>query len=240
MNLTNVLGFKFANSDIVEAVEQGMRLMEERKSLYVVAPNTELLQQAGKNKRLKAAIDNAALVLPEGNGIIYASHILGMPIKNRISADDYASALMARMSEKGMSVFIICDDQDLQELAAERMSLRYPGLKIVGADGDYYSNDIELIDGINSYKPDLLLVCHGSPRQELWMYRNREQVETGLMLGYGEGLKLLAQVKERAPKRWRDSGFEWLYWLIKEPKRIPRMIKRTGLIFSAIWYRLAG
>lgn len=72
------------------------------------------------------------------------------------------------------------------------------------------------------------------------MYRYRDDIKAGLMLGFGDGFKYFAGEAERAPKRWRDSGFEWFYWIIKEPKRLVRTMKRTWIIFAAIWRRAFG
>lgn len=240
MNTVDVLGLPFVNEGIIETVEAAMVLMERRESAYAVAPDTELLQAARKSSRLMRAVKGAELILPEGNGVIYASHILGLPLSGRICAVDFISALMARMSEKGMSVFVLGDEPELVERAEEKISLRYPGIRLAGSENDYYSSEIERINAINETKPDLLLVGLGSPKQEIWMSRNREDVDAGLMVGCGEGLRVLAEMKQRAPKRWRDSGFEWLYWLIKEPKRIPRMLRRGGLVLTALWRRLVG
>lgn len=240
MREINVLGVSFLNESIQEAVEHGMVAMDEHKCAYAVAPDSEMLLEAKKNRRLMAAIDKAALVLPEGNGIICASHILGMPIEHRICAIDFASALMARMSEKGMSVFILGTDTDIVEPAADNIRARYPGLRIVGSDDGYYTMDSDIIDAVNEAKPDLLLVAYGMPKQEIWMYRNRDALDAGLMLGFEGGLKMLAGVTKRAPKRWRDSGFEWLYRLVKEPWRLVRMLRQSQVVFTALWRRAFG
>ncbi|PWM14969.1 MAG: hypothetical protein DBX49_05585 [Clostridia bacterium] len=240
MNVREILGVKFVNAGIMETVENGMRLMEERKNAYVAALGTEQLQAARRDGRLMEAVRGAELILPQGSGILCASHILGLPLKGRISALDFASALMARMSEKGMSIFIVGPDTELVELAEEKIKSRYPGIIAAGSDGGFCTSEIELTAMINQAAPDLLLVALGSPRQELWMHRCRGKLKAGLMLGFGEELKALAGELVIAPKRWRDSGFEWLYWLIKEPWRIPRMLRRTGLIFTALWRRLVG
>lgn len=240
MNSTDVLGLSFVNGSVLEAVEQGMRAMEEHRCAYAVAVDSELLIAARKSKRLMVSLRGAELILPQGSGVIYSSHILGTPVKNRISAVDFASALMARMSEKNMSVFILGTETELVEQACEDISGRYPGISIAGSDDGFYSSEQELIEAINAARPDLLLVCYGSPKQELWMRRLAGKLSCGLMLGFGEGLKIITGEVERAPKRWRDSGFEWLYLLIKEPRRFWRMVKRTSLVFTAAWRRLVG
>ncbi len=240
MKYTEILGVSFVNGSIEEAVEKALRITEEHRSAYVVAPDSEMMIAAGKNKTYMRTIQDAELRLPEGNGVIYASNILGSPVKSRISALDFVSALMARMAEKNMSVFVLGRDYDTVETAGFNIQNRYPGLKLAGTDDGYFDSELDLFEIINKAKPDLLLVGYGSPEQENWMYRNRSQLDVGLMVGFGDELPVVAGSAERAPKRWRDSGFEWFYWLIKEPKRFGRLLKRSNIVFEAAWRRLVG
>ena len=242
MNRIDVLGIEFDNIDIVEAVERAMRLMDEHCHAYVVTPNPEIVLESRKNKGLSAAVRSADMVLPDGVGVIYASHILGTPIKNRIPGIDFASALLARMSESEKKVFLLGAKPGVAELAAQRLTERYPGLLVCGVnDGFFDQADNEfLVEKINSAAPDLVMVCLGSPKQEIWMKNNAQQLDVGLMIGLGGALDVYAGVVERAPRRWRSMGLEWLYRLIKEPKRIKRMIKLPGILFAALWRRIGG
>ena len=242
MNRIDVLGVTFDDTDILEAVEQAIGFMEERRCAYVVTPNPEIVLGCRKNRRLAAAVKSADMVLADGVGVIYASRILGTPIKNRIPGIDFASALMARMSECGKKVFLLGAKPGVAELAAERLAERYPGLDICGVnDGYFEEEDNELVlEKINSQSPDLVLVCLGSPKQEIWMKNNAELLNAGLMIGLGGALDVYAGVVERAPRKWRNMGLEWLYRLIKEPRRIKRMIKLPGILFAALWRRIGG
>lgn len=242
MNRIDVLGIEFDNTDILEAVERAIRLMEERRHAYVVTPNPEIILESQKNEKLASAVKSADMVLPDGVGVIYASHILGTPIKNRIPGIDFASALMARISENGRKVFLLGAKPGVAELAGERLAERYPGLAICGVnDGYFEEEDTEfIIEKINSASPDLVLVCLGSPKQEIWMKNNAELLDAGLLIGLGGALDVYAGVVERAPRKWRSMGLEWLYRLIREPKRIKRMVKLPGVIVAAAWRRIGG
>ena len=242
MNRIDVLGIEFDNTDILEAVERAIRLMEERRHAYVVTPNPEIILESQKNEKLASAVKSADMVLPDGVGVIYASHILGTPIKNRIPGIDFASALMARISENGRKVFLLGAKPGVAELAGERLAERYPGLVICGVnDGYFEEEDTEfIIEKINSASPDLVLVCLGSPKQEMWMKNNAELLDVGLLIGLGGALDVYAGVVERAPRKWRSMGLEWLYRLIREPKRIKRMVKLPGVIVAAAWRRIGG
>ena len=242
MNRIDVLGIEFDNTDILEAVERAIRLMEERRHAYVVTPNPEIILESQKNEKLASAVKSADMVLPDGVGVIYASHILGTPIKNRIPGIDFASALMARISENGRKVFLLGAKPGVAERAGERLAERYPGLVICGVnDGYFEEEDTEfIIEKINSASPDLVLVCLGSPKQEIWMKNNAELLDVGLLIGLGGALDVYAGVVERAPRKWRSMGLEWLYRLIREPKRIKRMVKLPGVIVAAAWRRIGG
>ena len=240
MKYTDILGVNFINGSIEEAVEKALRVAEEHRSAYVVAPDSEMMIAAGKDLRYMRTIQEADLCLPEGNGVMYAANILGSPLKSRISALDFASALMARMAEKNMSIFILGRDYDMVETAGLNIQNRYPGIELVGTDDGYFDNEIELYELINKANPDLLLVGYGSLVQEKWMNKSKNELNVGLMIGFGDELPVVAGSAERAPKRWRDSGFEWLYWLLKDPKRFGRMVKRTNIVFTAAWRRLVG
>ncbi|MBQ7896260.1 MAG: WecB/TagA/CpsF family glycosyltransferase, partial [Oscillospiraceae bacterium] len=206
MIITNVLGLDFANASIAECVEYALQLMENDKTEYVVAPDSEMMHEISENKRLRSAVKGASIILPAGNGLLAAASILGYPIKDRVCAIDFAGALLARMSEKGMSVYVYGPEYDSVEIVKENISYKYPGLKIFGGDEDYYYNEMELVSDINDVEPDLILACQGTPRQEYWMYRHKDELKAGLMLGFGDGFSYFAGETERAPKRWRDSG----------------------------------
>lgn len=240
MNTIEVLGVNFVGTGILEAVEYGMRAMEHREGKYVVAPDSEMMLAARKSKRLMRAIQGAELILPEGSGVIYASRILGIPIKRKICAIDYGSALMARMSEKNMRVFLLGVDGETARLAAERIGNRYPGIVMAGSSAGNYDTDEKLLEVVNAAEADLLLVCYGTPKQELWMSRNAGLVKAGLMLGFGKEIKIVAGLTQQIPQKWRDNGCEWLYKIIKEPHSILRVAKRSGVLLAAIKRRLIG
>lgn len=240
MRRTDILGVKYDNITLVEAVERAMRITEAHECAYAVTPNSEIVLEACKNRALSTAIEGAELVLADGIGVIYASHILGTPLKQKVNGIDFASALMARMSAAGQSVYLFGAKPGVAELAAKNISNRYPGLRVVGTSDGYFADDTEIIEKINAAAPDLLIVCLGFPKQEIWMHQNAGKLNVGLMAGLGGTLDVYAGVAELAPQKWRDMGFEWLYRLIKDPKRIKRMIKLPGIIFMSLWYRIKG
>lgn len=240
MSRTKVLGIGFDELSLEQAVETALGLMRKKRGAYVVTPNPEIVLAAEENRSLRKAVNAADLVLPDGVGVIYAAKILGYSTLRKLPGIDFASALLARMAEKHMSVFLFGAKPGVAELAAEKIEKKYPGIVIAGVNDGYFEDDAPIIEKINAAQPDFLFVCLGSPKQELWMHKNAAELNVGLMAGLGGSLDVFAGVVERAPQKWQDMGLEWLYRLIKEPKRFRRMIKLPLILVKAVWKRLFG
>ena len=235
-----VLGVGFDSLTMDEAVQRGMALMAEKKAAWVVTPNPEIVMLAREDHALLSAVEGAALVLPDGVGVVKGARILGTPLKEKIPGIDFATNLMAKMAENGQKLFLLGAKPGIAETAADELKLRFPGLVICGTNDGYFQDDAPVIEKINAAEPDLLLVCLGAPKQELWMQQNAPQLHVGLMAGLGGSLDVFAGVTERAPEAWQKLGLEWLYRLLKEPSRAKRMSNLPKFGFAVIGKRLSG
>jgi len=236
----NVMGVSFSPVDMDGAVDRAMELIAQRSRGWVVTPNPEIVMAAQKNAHMADAAEKAALVLADGIGVIYAAKILGTPLPAKVPGCDFAQNVMARLAKKGGSVFLFGAKPGVAELAAENLRKSYPGLVIAGVNDGYFKDDAPIIEKINAAKPDFLLVCLGAPKQEIWMRDHSAQLDVGLMAGLGGSLDVFAGVVQRAPVRWQKLGLEWLYRLLKEPRRIGRMAKLPLFLVQAAWQRVKG
>jgi len=237
---TEILGVGYDDVTMAEAVQCGLELIAEHKAAYVVTPNPEIIMLARENAALVSAIEDASLVLADGVGVTIGAKILGTPMKGRVPGIDFASNLMAEMAERNMSVFLFGAKPGVAEKAAENLSEKHPGLRIVGVNDGYFKDDAPIIEKINAAKPDLLLVCLGAPKQEIWMQTNAQKLDVGLMAGLGGSLDVFAGNVQRAPEAWQKMGLEWLYRLMKEPSRIGRMMKLPKFVFAVTGQRIRG
>ena len=236
----DVLGVGFDSLTIEEAVTRAKALMTERRAAYVVTPNPEIVMACRERLETMQAVNAADLVLPDGIGVIYGARILGTPLKTKLPGIDFIQALMADMAKEGKSVFLLGAKPGVAEAAAEKLKAQYPGLAVVGTQDGYFKEDAPVIEAVNAAQPDLLLVCLGAPKQELWMQRNQSLLNVGLMAGLGGSLDVFAGNVRRAPKAFQRLGLEWLYRLMKEPKRIGRMMKLPKFLFACIGKKLRG
>ena len=221
----DVLGVAFDDLTMDEAVEKAWTLMGERRAAYVVTPNPEIVMVCREDPEAKAAVAAAVLTVADGIGVIYGARILKTPLKQKIPGIDLTSRLLSRLAGEGKSVFLLGAKPGVAELAAKNLAETYPGLLIAGTHDGYFNEDAPVVEAVNAASPDLLLVCLGAPKQEKWMYDNAAKLTVGLMIGAGGSLDVFAGTAERAPEGWQKAGLEWLYRLLKEPKRIGRIMK---------------
>lgn len=233
MSRIDVLGVSFDDLTMDEAVEIALGFMQERRACYACTPNPEIVMAAKGDASLRAALSGAELVLADGVGITKAAAMLGTPLKSRVPGIDFASNVISRLAQRGGSVYLLGAKPLVAEAAAEKLTQTYPGIVIAGTNDGYFTDDAPVIEKINAASPDFLMVCLGSPKQELWMSANAGRLSCGLMAGLGGSLDVLAGNVQRAPETWRRLGLEWLYRVIKEPKRLGRVMKLPAFVLEA-------
>ena len=221
----DVLGVGFDNLTLEEAVEAGMDLVRAPGAHYVVTPNPEIVEVCREDPAVMDIVNRADLVLADGIGVIKGAAMLGTPLKGKVPGIEFAAGLLGKLAKEGRSVYLLGAKPGVAELAGKRLSGQYPGLKIAGTHDGYFQEDAPVVEDIRASGADVVLVCLGAPKQEKWMAKNGADTGAHLLCGLGGSLDVFAGVVERAPKFWCDHGLEWLYRLLKEPRRAGRMMK---------------
>jgi len=230
----------FDNLTLEEAAAAGADLVEAGGFHYAVTPNPEFLLAAKKDAQFRQALLGADLVLADGVGVTYAAKILGRPLKGRVPGIDFAQRLLAWMAAHGRRLYLLGAKPGVAEQAAVNLKRSYPGLVICGTHDGYFQEDAPVAADIRAQGADVVFVCLGAPKQELWMVRNGPESGAALMVGLGGSLDVFAGVAERAPEGFQRLGLEWLYRLIREPSRIGRMSKLPLVLGDALAARLKG
>lgn len=230
---TDILGVAFDALTLDEAEERADALLRARKGGYIVTANPEIVLHSREDAAYAAAVNGADLVLADGVGDLYAARILRTPLPERVAGSDITPRLLSRLAKRGGSVFLYGARPGVAERAGEALQSAYPGLRIAGTENGYISDETALFVSLEREQPDLLLLGLGAPRQELWMAKNRQRTNA-VMIGVGGLLDVFAGNIPRAPESWQKLGLEWLYRLLREPKRIKRMIRLPGILFLAL------
>ena len=221
----DVLGVGFDNCTMDQAVAEGIRLMGDGGCHYVVTPNPEIVEMCREDEEVRRIINGADLVLPDGVGVIYAARMLGTPLKEKVPGVDFAQKLMAAMAGSGKTLFLLGAKPGVAEEAGRRLEAAYPGLRIVGTHDGYFQEDAPVAEAIRETGADVVFVCLGAPKQEKWMAANGPATGAHLLVGLGGCLDVFSGNTKRAPEVFQKLGLEWFHRLLKEPRRIGRMMK---------------
>lgn len=231
---TDIFGVLFDNYTINEAVDKAIKSLDEDKPFIIATPNPEIVDIARKDSEYKNIINSSDIVTPDGIGIVYASKFLKGHIKERAAGFDIVCGMISAINERAGSVFLFGSKPGVAESAAENLKNKYENLKVVGCRNGYFKDDSEIIKAIQESEPDLLLVCLGAPKQEKWIYQNKDILNAKILVGAGGTLDVLAGNVKRAPDIYIKFGLEWFYRLVKEPKRIGRMMKLPLFLIDVI------
>ncbi len=230
-----VLGVGFDSLSASEGAERAFELCVRRGDVASVAvtPNPLMIMNAQENEQLRVALESAELSLADGVGVISAARRLSLDLPERVTGIDTVLSVLEKLSASSGSVFLLGARPGVAEEAERRLSAMYPGVLVLGARDGYFEDgserEREIISAIKNAHPDLLILCLGSPRQEVWAHAHRGELSgTGLVFCLGGTLDVLAGVRHRAPKLFIRLRLEWLWRMMIEPRRfraIPALVR---------------
>ncbi|MCI9233866.1 MAG: WecB/TagA/CpsF family glycosyltransferase [Bacilli bacterium] len=207
--------------------EDFVLLLEEniKKNIktFVVTANPETFMIAEKETEFANLIlDEKTTVVPDGIGIVKTAQMLHYSVSERISGIDLAYELLRIGNENKKSIYLLGASEEVKEKMVEKIKNEYPNLHLKGAVNGFGSNKDKEFNKIKKLKPDIILVALGIPAQEKLIYKHLDDFEKGIFIGVGGSFDVISGNKKRAPKMFQKLGIEWLYRLLKEPKRIKR------------------
>lgn len=226
MKKIDVLGVKFDNVSMDEAVKKCENFLNSNQGNLIVTPNPEIVMKAKDDEEFKNVINTAELVIPDGIGIIKAGNILGTPLKERVAGYDLICNLLEKYKDGSKTFYFWGSKPGFAEEAKTNMEQKYPDIKIVGTHTGYFTDEEEknIVDEIRSLKPDILLVGAGFPKQEKIIHKYKKEGFFKIGIGCGGSIDVLAGRVKRAPKLFIKLHLEWFYRLLKQPTRFKRML----------------
>jgi N-acetylglucosaminyldiphosphoundecaprenol N-acetyl-beta-D-mannosaminyltransferase len=225
-NTVKILGIRVDKVTKVQALEAFRTMLDGDRCELIVTPNAEIVEKASKTPRLARIInEEAALVTPDGVGLIYASKLKGDPIEEKVAGIDFARSAIELCAQLGRSVYLLGSKPGVAEAAAANLEKEIPGLKIAGFRDGYFKEEEEssVVADINESGADFLCVALGSPKQEYFVVRHRNSLKVKVAAGLGGSLDIWSGQLNRAPQFYIDHSLEWLYRMIQEPKRLKRL-----------------
>jgi N-acetylglucosaminyldiphosphoundecaprenol N-acetyl-beta-D-mannosaminyltransferase len=191
----------------------------------------------------RRAYAHSFLTLADGVPVVWASRLMGAPIREKISGSDLVHWLSAHCAERGHSVFLFGAADGVAEKAGRLLQARYPGLRIVGSysppigfEKDPARNSIAL-EQLRASRADLCFIALGSPKQEIWMHDHVGATGIPVLLGIGAGLDFVAGVSRRAPVWVQRIGLEWFWRLCHDPRRLAKRYLIDDSLFFLLLFR---
>jgi N-acetylglucosaminyldiphosphoundecaprenol N-acetyl-beta-D-mannosaminyltransferase len=208
------------------AVEAVRAIVRAGRGGRVYTPNLDHILLVERRPDFRDAYTRATLSLADGMPLVWASRWFGTPLPERISGSDLIEPVSALAAREGWRVFLLGGAPGTAEEAARRLVARH-GVTIAGCasprvDLTHSTADEAIAQQIREARPDVVFVALGSPKQELFIDRIEQAVTPAVLIGVGAGLDFLAGHVRRAPRWIGQLGFEWLFRLVVEPKRLWR------------------
>lgn len=230
----DILGISVDTYSMQETVEQIRQAVEGQIQMRVVTANPEMIYASERNVKLKELINSADIVTADGIGVVWAARKLGTPELERVTGIDLVQALFPIAHAGQWRVFFLGGKPGVAELAAKQVVLVNRGITWDALDGYFnLQEEARVLERIRYFRPDVLLVGLGAPRQEYWIEEHPGLASVSI--GVGGSFDALAGLVVRAPKRIQNLHVEWLYRLWKEPWRWKRQAVLPHFVIKILW-----
>lgn len=225
------------------------------KRYWIATVNPEFIMESQKDPKFGKILTKTSLNVMDGIGLIWARELdrrssnkfingieVGIEILQGKYRDQVASGadLMLNLGEiaakKNLKIFFLGGFDNRAEKTANFFKKKFFLNKeqLTWSEGEPNKTNEEVVKKINEFKPDILLVAYGMKKQEFWIERNLSNLDVGLVMGVGRSFDYYSGELKRAPKSWQKMGLEWLYSLIKEPKRFKRQLVLPKFVWKVL------
>lgn len=189
-----------------------------------VVVNVDKLVKAERDPELRRIINDCALINVDGMPVVWASRLLGKPLKERVAGVDLFEALMARSAQKGWRVFLLGAREEVVSGVKQRYEIKYPGLVVAGYRNGYWRAEEEeaVVQQIEAARADLLFVAISSPKKEQFLGQHQARMKVPFAMGVGGTFDVAVGRVKRAPRWMQQAGLEWFYRFLQEPRRMFR------------------
>jgi len=210
--------FQIENVKFEEALEYLVKKAKKTEGkTFVVTINPELIMLAEKDTEYEKILKSADLALCDGAGIVWAGKIFGKNFPERIHGVDLVEKLSKSVAKEPITVGFLGGHENVAQLTADCLVKKYSSLKVAFAESEW--------EDVRSRKScDILFVAFGSPKQEQWIYKHLDQIDTKVVIGVGGSFDFISGRVRRAPKWMRKLGLEWLFRLLIQPWRLKRQL----------------
>lgn len=231
-----LMGCEIDNLSMEETLVKVEGFIQSGQPHQHVVVNVDKLVKASRDEELRRIINDCALVNVDGMPVVWASRLLGKPLKERVAGVDLFEALMRRAGEKGWRVFLLGAREEVVSAVRDTYQRKYPQLVIAGCRNGYWKGEAEeaqVVGQIRDSRADLLFVAISSPKKEQFLGRYQAEMKIPFAMGVGGTFDVAIGRVKRAPAWMQKTGLEWFYRFLQEPRRMFRRYFVEDMAF--IW-----
>lgn len=230
-----MMGCQVDNLSMAETLAKVEQFIRSGQPHQHVVINVDKLVKASRDPELRRIINECALVNVDGMPVVWASRLLGKPLKERVAGVDLFEALMRRAAEQGWRVFLLGAHEEVVQAVRETYQRKYPQLPVAGCRNGYWNEQEEaaVAEQIRASRADLLFVAISSPKKEQFLGRWQAAMKVPFAMGVGGTFDVAIGRVKRAPLWMQKAGLEWFYRFLQEPRRMARRYFYEDLAF--IW-----
>jgi N-acetylglucosaminyldiphosphoundecaprenol N-acetyl-beta-D-mannosaminyltransferase len=243
-NSFNLFGVEIAATTIDRTVETLASWIETGSYARLVTfTNVHMLTESYWNPAFQRVLREMDLNCPDGMPLVWIGKLFGLSVE-RVAGPDFMPAFCRATANRGYRHFFYGGDPGVAQRVVAKLRAATPDIRIAGSwcppFGAISGKEREkVIRTINNSGADVLWVCLGCPRQEMWMLEHRDRLNVRVVLSVGQAFNILAGTRTRAPKLLRGLGLEWLYRMAAEPKRLAGRYLTSNLTFLYLLARRA-
>lgn len=219
-----LMGCSIDNLTMTETLDTVEGFIDSGRPHQHVVVNVDKLVKAQTDPELRRIINECALINADGMPVVWASRLLGKPLKERVAGIDLFEAIMKRAAQKQWRIYLLGAREEIVATVKTLYESKHPGLKIVGYRNGYWSTGEEagIAEQIGAVGVDVLFVAISSPKKEQFLGRYQAQMKVPFAMGVGGTFDVAAGKVRRAPRWMQDSGTEWFFRFLQEPRRMFR------------------
>lgn len=212
------------NLSFEETLECIEGFVENGGNHYQISINVHKLLNYRSDPAMREVVERADLLSVDGQPVLWASYLLGTPLKARVAGIDLMEALITRSAKRGWRVFFLGARPEVVERVTDRYRREFPELRIAGSRDGYWTSAEEkgVVDAVHAAEPDVLFVAISSPKKEHFIRQHLERLNVPFVMGVGGSFDVMAGITRRAPRWVRHIGFEWFWRFLQEPRRMWR------------------
>jgi N-acetylglucosaminyldiphosphoundecaprenol N-acetyl-beta-D-mannosaminyltransferase len=210
--------------------------LANRSRILIGVVNAAKVVKLRDDPLLRNSLLECDMLLADGQSVVWASRLLKKPLPERVAGIDLFEELLRVANQDGRSVFLLGARQDVLDTLIERITARYPKLKIAGSHHGYFQNsegDV-IAAQIRESGADMLFLGMTTPKKEIFLGNYGRILDVPVLHGVGGSFDVLAGITRRAPRVWQKLGMEWAYRLLQEPRRLMWRYLSSNCAFLAL------